>query len=90
MADDRVFLRCKYCGGWKMLLKFFSSSGATHRDNGVLDWLDAHAECHPNRHNFNLGGDPGFTIHTEEDLVEGGALDWGKQNFVPKAGEHHG
>lgn len=81
MANDRVFIKCKYCGGWKMLLKFYPTSGSTYRDNGILEWLDDHAGCHPSfRCGLDLGGDAGFTLHTE------GAdeLKPEKQNYVPE------
>ena len=80
MADDRVFIKCKTCGGWKMLLKFYCGQGLTTRPgSGILEWLDTHAVC--NSFVVNLGGDPGFTLHTEEDL--GIALDWERQNARP-------
>jgi hypothetical protein len=75
MADDRVILVCKGCGGWKMLLKHFATSGPTTRDNGILPWLDTHADCHPHRYNVSLHGDPGFIICTEDTN-----LDFSKQN----------
>ena len=83
MASDRVYIKCKYCEGWKMLLKFSPSSGSTSRANEVLNWLDKHADCHPRRYEINLNGDPGFTLHTEEGHVDEKELKWGKQNFDP-------
>ena len=82
MANDRVFIKCETCGGWKMLLKFFPTSGLTTRDNDILEWLDTHARCHPRSYNGNLGGDPGYTLHTEDSLENGG-LDYSKQNRTP-------
>lgn len=76
MANDRVIIKCSGCGGWKMLLKHFVGAGPKTRDNGVLDWLDSHAKCHPHWKNISLEGNPGFTLHTEESLD----LDWNKQN----------
>jgi DNA-directed RNA polymerase subunit RPC12/RpoP len=77
MANDRVFIRCRHCGGWKMLLKFFPSTGSTTRDNNVLEWLDAHADCHPRKYEIDLNGDPGFDLYTED------GLDPLKQNYIP-------
>lgn len=82
MADDRVFIKCKGCGGWKMLLKHYQSNpGPMYWDNGVTEWLDKHALCHPGAFNADLGGDPGYTLHTENDI--GRELDCDKQNHVP-------
>ncbi len=78
MADDRVFIRCKYCGGWKMLLKFYTG-GSFHRDNGILEWLDSHAGCHPRQFDMDLDGDPGFELLTESG--DSCCLDYDKQNM---------
>jgi hypothetical protein len=80
MASDRVFIRCSGCGAWKMLMKHSTGAFST-QDNGILDWLDAHGLCHPNLYNNDLGGNPGFTLHTEDDV--GGALSFDKQNADP-------
>lgn len=66
MANDRVFIRCSQCGGHKMLLKYFPGVGLTTRDNGILEWLDAHAICSSGL-GGDLGGDPRFTLFTERD-----------------------
>ncbi len=65
MANDRVMIRCDSCGGWKMLLKHFAGIGPKARGNEILEWLDSHAECHPNFEESDLGGSPGFSLHTE-------------------------
>lgn len=65
MANDRVYIECTGCGERKMLLKFFPQTGSKSRDNGVLDWLDGHAECHSRFRSGDLGGDPGFRLFTE-------------------------
>lgn len=78
MADDRLFIKCKTCGGWKMLLKHMTGFGLTHRDNGILEWLSDHADCHQSKNKISLGGDTCFTLHTEDDL--GGLLDFARQN----------
>ena len=80
MADDRVFIKCKQCEGWKMLLKHFSIEGVTTRDNGILEWLDTHAFCNPEVYGPDLGNNPGFTLHTENDLMDGITLKKDKQN----------
>lgn len=80
MANDRVFIVCKTCGAWKMLLKHFPGSLGT-RDNGILEWLDSHGACHPQYYNSDLQGNPGFKLATEDGLASG-VLDWEKQNKV--------
>lgn len=80
VANDRVFIKCKTCGCWKMLLKFFPTDGLTTRDNGILEWLDAHRRCHPLSYAGGLEGDPGYTLHTEDDET----LDFAKQNMTPE------
>ena len=83
MANDRIFIKCKYCEGWKMLLKFSPVSGYSQGDNEVLAWLEGHSNCHPKRHDIELGEDAGFTLHTEEGLSDEKELRWSKQNYVP-------
>jgi len=51
-----------------MLLKYYPSVGLGTRDNGVLGWLDQHGRCHPKCGGFDLGDDPGFTLHTEGNV----------------------
>lgn len=81
VANDRVFIKCKACGGWKMLLKHFPPDGPAPRDNGILEWLDAHSICHPQRYDSDLKGDPGYTLHTEDDLWD--VLTPDKKNALP-------
>ena len=80
MANDHVHIRCSGCGAWKMLLKHFPGSLAT-RDNGILEWLDEHGDHHPKLYENDLGGYPGFSLYTDDDI--GGVLDPEKQNAKP-------
>lgn len=66
MANDRLFIRCDTCKSWKMLLKHFPGKGPVTRDNGIIEWLDSHADCHPSLNKTDLGSSPGFSLHTEE------------------------
>lgn len=86
MANDRIFIKCQTCGGWKMLMKHFPGTMETV-DNGVLEWIGAHGVCHPRLYNEDLGGVPGFSLHTEEDCGEGGELRPDKQNALPPNAE---
>ena len=79
MANDRVMIRCSGCNAWKMLLKHKSGYGPITDDNGILEWIDSHASCHSRRYRFDLNGDPGFTLHTEDDEI----LAFEKQNAGP-------
>lgn len=67
MANDLVILRCKACGGWKALAKYYPSTGI-QACPGVIPWINGHAfVCHGEVRQ-DLGGDPGFTLHTEYSL----------------------
>ena len=80
MANDRVFIKCKFCSGWKMLLKYFPSTGSTTRDNKVLEWLDGHSGCRERKYTNDLEGDPGFELLTEDNLDK---LDTDKEAYIP-------
>lgn len=71
MADDRVMIKCRYCGGWKMLLKYYASQGYTTWDNEILDWIDSHRFCFERktgRATLCLEEVP-FTLHLEDEIV---------------------
>ena len=80
MANDRVHIRCDGCGAWKMLLKH-SGAGLHTCDNGILEWLDTHGDCHPLAFSVGLQGLAGFSLHTDDAV--GGELQFGKQNSPP-------
>jgi len=80
MADDRVFIKCDGCGGWKMLLKHYAGTGLKQSGNEIMEWLDTHSICHANQYDVTLQS-PGFTLHTEEGLTDG-HLQADKQNIV--------
>jgi hypothetical protein len=82
MANDRVHIKCKSCGGWKMMLKHTFGTGPSPRENGILDWLERHSACHPKARSPDLGGDPGYELYTDDAVGNELALD--KQNYVPK------
>lgn len=84
MANDRLLIKCDTCGGWKMLMKHFPGELAT-RDNGILEWLDAHGKCHQNLYGTDLGGIVGFSLHTEDAISVDGSLKPDKQNAEPPA-----
>ena len=81
MADDRLFIVCKGCGGWKMLLKHMVATGLTSRDNGILEWLNGHIDCHGSRYNQDLAGNTCFTLQTESQNYPELCSD--KQNYIP-------
>lgn len=66
MSNDRVHIKCS-CGAWKMLMKH-NGAGLATADNGILEWLDSHGACHKNAFAVDLNGDPGFTLHTDDDV----------------------
>lgn len=66
-----------------MLMKFDGLALHASRSSlqpPILDWLDLHGECHPGRLG-NLGGDPGFTLHTDDEVGKVLAID--RQNAGP-------
>ena len=81
MSNDRVHIKCEGCGAWKMLLSH-NGAGLTTADNGILKWLDAHGGCHPHAFDVGLEGNPGFTLHTDDDV--GRELEFDKANTVPQ------
>jgi len=81
MADDRLFIKCDTCGGWKMLMKQIGGNLST-RENGILAWLDSHGGCHPRAMSNDLGGVVGLSLHTEAS-IENGTLDPSRQNAGP-------
>lgn len=89
MADDRIFIMCDTCGGWKMLLKHYAGMGPTSYDNGILEWLDTHAYCHPRNLYPDLES-PGFSLHTEKALEENGAFKMEDQNKPGPGKNCHG
>lgn len=85
MANDRIFIVCSYCGGWKMLLSHFPGSLST-RDNNILDWINAHAKCHKYFFSSDLHGETGFCLITEDnEYME--MIDMKKQNYIPSTEE---
>lgn len=80
MANDRVHIKCKGCGAWKMLLSYNGTS-LRPTDSEILDWLSDHGECHPNLYSPHLNGDPGFSLHTDDDV--GFELAFNGQNASP-------
>lgn len=78
MADDRVIIKCKYCGGWTMFLKHYTGVGPlTHNGTHLLGWLDSHVVCRDDRHQHTLDT-TGFSLHLEDEI--GITLDPVKQN----------
>jgi hypothetical protein len=63
-----------------MLLKHSPVTGPLASDNRVLEWLSSHGKCHPNKDQIDLGGNPGFTLHTEDSIW----LDPEKQNHTER------
>ena len=71
MANDRLYIKCKTCGKEQMLAKFYPLDpgiGPITADGGkITRFLLKHMKyCHPRRRKMDMGGDPGFVLHTEE------------------------
>lgn len=87
MSNDRVFIKCKGCGRWNLLLKHMGAGSYTKEGRDILDWLDSHAECHPRCYAGDLDGDPGFELHTEDAIGE--ALLWENRQQTPEGDTNH-
>lgn len=76
MADDRIVIRCKTCGGWNTLLKHYAGTGP--KANGFdTQWLDGHANCHPSLLCVSLE-ESNFEL-----LVDADSYDPDKQGYTP-------
>lgn len=71
MANDYIFIKCKHCGHWTTLMKFYPGEAYVPSDNwalGFTKWLDWHgANCLPNPFGGDLGGDALFELMAESD-----------------------
>ena len=48
MANDRIYLRCKECGSYILMAKYWGYHYNRVIDTPSLDcWLDNHASCNP-------------------------------------------
>ncbi len=54
-------------------------AGLYTKNNGVLEWLDEHGQCHPHAFSPHLYDVPGFSLHCEGAME----LDPAKQNAGP-------
>jgi len=69
MADDRLQLRCDFCGGWVTLMRYSMTQGlhlsADH--DKLATWIDTHAQCHPRAQDckHDLGGVAGWSLVPE-------------------------
>lgn len=68
MANDRIFLTCKFCDEYLLLLKYYPvSSYVPTCKCEIEEFMRKHlAECHPNAHGFDLAYEPGFVLETEQ------------------------
>lgn len=80
MSNDRIFLRCEGCGGWTVLAKHYP--GQLYFNHNP-SWIAAHEQCHPRLYAMDLGGQVGFSLHTEDHIGTGLPLDPAKQNWSP-------
>jgi hypothetical protein len=82
MANDRIFIRCKGCGRWIGLCKYYPGHLDYLDDKGGFtlgDWLHSHSE----EDKFlkgDLESDPGFELLTEQSLTDG-RLDFKKEGM---------
>lgn len=84
MANDRIWIHCKYCDKGKLLLKYYPTGSYVwpiHNDpEGFEDWMLEHLkECIQPRLKgspvgplvyYDLNGDPGFELRVESEKHE--------------------
>ncbi len=81
MANDRLWLRCRHCGEYGALAKYYPSLGHGIWSPESLDkFVWKHMECSPNFGQHDLAGDTCFTIHAES------ARDFVYRNHKPVTG----
>ena len=73
MANDRIYIVCKFCGESELFYKFYPFTYAKGALRGYIKdpvRLDAFVTkhisfCHPNGSDTDLDGEPGFTFWCE-------------------------
>lgn len=68
MANDRIYITCKYCGAEKLLAKYYPTINANEWPaSDFADWMYTHMHCETHPRGFDLAGEPGFTLKTESE-----------------------
>lgn len=66
MANDRLYIKCNFCGESIMLAKYDPIGfGQVKNSKEIELWLNKHLECRPDAHDTTLNNDPGVSIVTE-------------------------
>ncbi len=65
MANDRIYIVCKYCREKAVLLKYYPSGTYLPSGLDLEDFLCEHIQCSPNFGGIDLHGDVGFDLLTE-------------------------
>ena len=72
MANDRIYVKCDFCGAEQMLVKIWE--GPEHIDWEHLirfaGFFCHHSLCHPLHMEDRRNGIPGFSFVTESDELE--------------------
>ena len=68
MANDRIFLTCKFCDECLLLLKYYPvGSYVPSCKCEIEEFMRKHlVECHPNAYGFDLADEPGFVVEVEQ------------------------
>ena len=72
MANDRLYVRCEFCGEFRFLGKFYPAHlGISLDDMATLrEFMELHLECNPRYGGPDLGKAPGFGFYTEQMRTE--------------------
>ena len=66
MANDRIYMQCRYCYKTVLLTKYFPSPGEGVWDpTKVSDFIERHISCSPHFGSVTLEGDRCFDLFTE-------------------------
>ncbi len=68
MANDRIYLVCNVCHGFRTLYKYHPGGGSVWSESTSLNTLSRfmNLHLHDRLHIQSLDGDPGFFLETEE------------------------
>jgi hypothetical protein len=67
VANDKIIIRCRHCGEWGLLAKYYPSNYGVWDSKALAKWIEDHMPCKPDFYGPSLGGDRLFDLFTESD-----------------------
>lgn len=75
MANDRIFVVCDWCGGHKILGKYYPSTGADVDGADFEAFYEQHRDCHPQHSgDVDLGPRLGLSLMCEAEFCKRGGV----------------